>query len=146
MLALIYFFVVFRLVRVLIEVLEVLIARQFGDPWRLNALLLHDIPVNALEPGLLLDVLSAAAQAAQALREILLQQTGDQRAASHRDIGREFVIANRYALVNVVRVRIVERRVPVNLSQYAFILTLTASHKAVFRGPTSRLLGCDPDP
>lgn len=96
----------------MIEVLEVLVTRQLGDPWRLNAFLLDDVPVDALEPGLILDVFGATAQASQTLREILLQKTGDQRAARHRHIGGKFVVADGNALVDVVRICVIEWRVP----------------------------------
>ena len=101
------------MVWILIEVLEILFTRQLGDPWRLNAFLLDDVPVDTLEPGLILNVFGAAAQASQSLREILLQKTGDQRAARHRYIGGKFVVADGNALVDVVRICIIKRRVPV---------------------------------
>ena len=55
------FLIVVRLVRVLIEVLEILITGQLGDPWRLNALLFDYVPVDALEPCICLDIFSSAA-------------------------------------------------------------------------------------
>ena len=115
LLGLVDFLLLFGLIRVLVEVLEILVTRQLRDPWRLNTLLLNNVPVDALEPCLGLDVFGAAAQAPQPLGQVLLEQAGDQRAARHRDTGWELVVPDRDPLVNVVRIGVIERRIPVKM-------------------------------
>ena len=65
MLRLFKFLLIIWLVRVLIKVLEVLIILEFRDPWRLDALLSNNAPVDSLEPTVRLQIFSSAAKAAE---------------------------------------------------------------------------------
>ena len=130
---------------VFVEVLEVLVGRQLGYPWRLNALLLDNGPVDAGKPRVFLNVISSTAQAAQSLGHVLLQQSGDEGPCHHGHVRRELVVANRDGLVDLIRIRVVERRVPEGCVRED-ILTLTASRKGECPVPTSRHLGCVPGP
>lgn len=71
------------MVWILIEVLEVLIAGQLWDPWRLDSLLLYNVPVNALEPSVGFDVLGLVAEAAESPRDILFQKADDELTSGH---------------------------------------------------------------
>ena len=64
---------VVALIGILIKVLEILLTGELRDPWRLDPLLQYDIPVDSLEPWVILNVFCTSDQAAKSLREVLLE-------------------------------------------------------------------------
>jgi len=107
------FFVVLA-VRVLVKVLEVLPIGQLWDPWRLNPLVLYDLPVNSLEPIDGFDVLAASAQTPKAFGKILLEQPSDECSCRNRDMVRELIVPHCNSSINIIGVLIVEWRVSKN--------------------------------
>ena len=101
-----------RSIWVLVEVLNVFVARQIRDPRRLDALLLYNGPIDSLEPSVGFHVLSSATQAAESLGYVLLKQTCYKGTSSHRNGFRELVVTYCDSLVDLVRIGVVERRIP----------------------------------
>ena len=103
------------LIRILIKVLKVLIARQLRNPGWLNSFLLHNIPVDALEPRVRFNILCFVAKAAKSSCDVLFQKAYNQFTCRHGHILWEFVISYCNSSINLVRVRIIERRVPIRV-------------------------------
>ena len=101
-------------VGVVIEILHVLQGGQLWNPGGLDALVLHESPIDALEPLRILDVFGPSAQAAQSFRDVLFQEPCDQLTSCHGHVIGELVVAHGDSFVDVVRILIVEGRVTGN--------------------------------
>ena len=111
MLGLTDFLIIASCVWVLVNVLEVLVTCQLWHPWWLDPLLENNVPINTLEPSIILNVFSTSAKAAQSLGQVLVEQARDQLTTSHRHIGWELVAADGNLPINVVGVRIIKWRI-----------------------------------
>ena len=96
-------------VRVLIKILKIRVAGEFGDPRWLNFLLGYHGPVDTAEPCMLLHIVRAVHHTSEPLAQILLQQSRDQLTHVDRDLRREVEKAYRDPPVNLVRVLVIER-------------------------------------
>jgi len=99
---------------VLVKVLEVLSICKLWNPWRLNSFVLYDLPVYSLEPIDCFDVFATSTKTSEALGQILLKKTCNQRSSSDRDVVGKLVVPNGNSSVNIIRVLIVERRISKN--------------------------------
>ena len=87
-------------VRVTVEIGSVVRRAEGGHEWRSHAPLEHGRPVDALEPRVLLDVLCAGVQTAEALRAVRGQKFLDQIASVRVHVTRVVNLAAQNLLID----------------------------------------------